>query len=229
MINQSPILITGCPRSGTAMVAGIFHICGVFSGVTDKMYENIRVRDYLVKNYLRKIDMDPNGCYPILNWYPMCFPDYWNEKISEEFISQGLNQERWMYKDCRTTLLWMLWELSFPEAAWVIVRRKSEDIIESCKKTGYMRTFSEKGTYAPLGVQSVESAWKWVVNEYIIRFDKITNQVKTQFTVWPEKMAQGNFDEIKNVVLGLGLEWREKEVHEYIQPRLYKHKQKEEI
>lgn len=228
MINQSPILITGCPRSGTSMVAGVFHICGAFAGITDKMYENIHVRDFWVKNYLRNIGMDVNGCYPLLNQYPVCLPEYWNEKISSDFICQGLSStESWMYKDCRNALLWKLWNLSFPDAVWVIVRRKTEDIIESCKKTTYMGTFLKKDIYPQLGVQSVESAWQWVVDEYVFRFDKIINNVKTHFTIWPEKIAQGDFEEIKSVVVGLGLSWKDKEVKSYIQPRLYKHKQKE--
>ena len=32
MINQKPILIAGCPRSGTTMLAGLLHYHGVWVG-----------------------------------------------------------------------------------------------------------------------------------------------------------------------------------------------------
>ena len=212
------------------MVAGILSICGAFSGRVDRMYENISVRDVLVKNYLRKIDMDPDGCYPILQRYPICFPEYWNEKISEEFIHQGLQDNQpWMYKDSRTALLWQLWTMSFPDSKWVVVRRKPEDIINSCKMTGYMRTFQDSSKLVQVGAQTIEEAWQWVVNEYVFRFTKISRLSKVCFEVWPEKMAVGDFTEIEMVVRKLGLEWKEKEVREFIQPKLYKHNKQEEI
>ena len=52
-MNQ-PIFITGADRSGTTLIARIIQICGVFSGVTSNMLENLELRemckDYLLQN-----------------------------------------------------------------------------------------------------------------------------------------------------------------------------------
>ena len=52
-VKQSPILVTGCARSGTSLVAGIVNICGAFGGVTRPgnpanekgLFENISIQE----------------------------------------------------------------------------------------------------------------------------------------------------------------------------------------
>lgn len=228
MITNSPILITGCPRSGTSMIAGMLSLSGVFSGVTDKMYENIPIREGLVKNYLRQVGMGDNGHYPLISKYPLVFPEYWNEKVMTEITKQGLSNTQWMYKDCRNSLLWQLWYLSFPNAKWIIVRRNREDIIYSCQHTGYMRTFDDYEICQKIGAENPAQAWAWMIDEYEMRFKKIL-KCKNVREVWPEKIANGDFSEIKEVWQWLGIEWDEEKMKTYIQPKFYKHNNKEEI
>jgi hypothetical protein len=50
--SKSPIIITGCARSGTSMIAGIINLCGAWKGVTSGpnkynakgMFENHELR-----------------------------------------------------------------------------------------------------------------------------------------------------------------------------------------
>ena len=47
-------------------------------------------------------------------------------------------------------------------------------------------------------------------------------QEKLKFQeVWPQKIVSGNFDEIKQVIESLGLEWKEKEVLDFVSPVLW--------
>ena len=57
MIEQAPILIVGCPRSGTSMIGGAINICGAFRGelVGRGMFENNRILQEIVEPYF--IDM----------------------------------------------------------------------------------------------------------------------------------------------------------------------------
>lgn len=73
LIEKSPILITGCARSGTSMVAGVINMCGAFGGSMSGpnhnnakgMFENARVRNNIVKPYLRQLHVDPLGQFQI--------------------------------------------------------------------------------------------------------------------------------------------------------------------
>ena len=64
-----PIFITGLPRSGTSMTAGILNKLGVFAGETISggpanpkgFYENIVIREQIVKSILRFYGKCPLG------------------------------------------------------------------------------------------------------------------------------------------------------------------------
>lgn len=226
MNQNNPILITGCPRSGTSMIAGMLSLSGIYSGVVDKMYENIPIRDNLIKNYLRQVGMGDTGHYPLVSKYPLVFPEYWIEKVIGVLKKQGYTDGVWMYKDCRNALLWQLWYLSFPNAKWIIVRRNREDIIYSCQHTGYMRTFDNYDVCKTIGVENNTQAWQWMIDEYEMRFNKI-KQCENVMEVWPEKIAQGDFSEVKKIWEWLGIDWNDEKMREYIQPKFYKHNKEE--
>ena len=85
-MEDKSILITGCARSGTSMIAGIINMCGAFAGDTSGpnrynqkgMYENAKIRNSIVKPYLREIGMDPKGQFPLPN--VKTIPDIYNLK-----------------------------------------------------------------------------------------------------------------------------------------------------
>jgi len=50
-MTTAPIIITGVPRSGSSMIAGVFKICGAFTGAMDgedRSFENMHIRDEVV-------------------------------------------------------------------------------------------------------------------------------------------------------------------------------------
>ena len=64
---KKPILITGLPRSGTSLAAGILSLCGVWSGTTvtgtkdniKGFYEHVGLREHVNKELLRRLKCDP--------------------------------------------------------------------------------------------------------------------------------------------------------------------------
>ena len=44
--------------------------------------------------------------------------------------------------------------------------------------------------------------------------------------IWPERMVKGNYEQIYEVIEWLGLSWKGKEVMDFIEPKLWKAKQK---
>ena len=66
---KRPILITGLPRSGTSLTAGLLDICGAWSGTTvpgskdnvKGFFEHAMLRETVNKTLLSRIDCDPLG------------------------------------------------------------------------------------------------------------------------------------------------------------------------
>ena len=69
MIKDCPILITGCPRSGTSLTAGIINKCEAWGGEMvgptphnpKGFFENIGLREKLTKPVLSAMGCDPLG------------------------------------------------------------------------------------------------------------------------------------------------------------------------
>ena len=116
MITKPPILVTGIPRSGTSIIAGVVNLCNAFSGnisVNNSkrrgMYENIQVREKIVKPYLDRIGGDPAGQYPILPTEQVSTPLDWGRRVEKIMEEEGYQEGSWMYKDNRSVLIWRMY------------------------------------------------------------------------------------------------------------------------
>jgi hypothetical protein len=220
-VTQSPILITGCARSGTSLVAGIVNICGGFGGdmrpgnkYNEKgLFENRKIQE-LDKAYLKSINCDPKGQNPLPDTTKLPLLRNWKESVEELIVQDGYKEGPWFYKGARTCLTWPLWHLAFPNAKWVIVRRRSSDIAESCLKTSFMNGYS---TY--------EEWIKWI-NHHEDCFVEMIKAGLNVKMVWPDRMVKGNYEQMYELVDWLGLKWKAEEVMQFIEPKLWKAKVK---
>ena len=106
------------------------------------------------------------------------------------------------------------WNQSFPKAKWVIVRRKTADIISSCLKTGYMKAYDNQ-----------EGWLEWVhIHEKL--FAEMLEANIDYKEIWPERMAYGDFTQMQEVVEWLGLTWNT-EIPKMVKPLLNNSIQKE--
>jgi hypothetical protein len=90
---------------------------------------------------------------------------------------------------------WPLWNISFPDAKWIIVRRRTGDVIQSCMKTGYMKAFKD------------EAGWLGMVQEYEKRFLEMIAEKIDYRIIWPERMVDGDYTQIYEMCEWLGLKW----------------------
>jgi hypothetical protein len=224
-----PIIITGCARSGTSMVAGAIALCGAFGGVTvgsnkynaKGMYENARIRESITKPYLRNLGVDPLGQYPLPDITSLPIPSDWRAMVEQVIRDEGYPGGPWYYKGAKCTLFWPVWNYAFPNAKWIIVRRRSGDIANSCINTGFMRAFRDRKFQRIVGVTTERDGWLWWVNQHLDRFREMMDHGLNIKIVWPERMVDGDYSQLMEMIEWLGLKWDSK-VLEFVDPKLWK-------
>ena len=217
---NDPILITGCARSGTSMTAGIISACGAYGGLTfgpnewnkKGMFENKTIREGVIKPFLILNRADPKGQRPLPDIRHLLKISNLKERIEEIIKAAGYKDGPWYYKGAKMCLIWPTIQEAFPTAKWVIVRRKDEDIINSCMRTGFMNAYKD------------ETGWQIWVDHHKTRFLEMLDAGLDVSQVWPEKMMKGDFEEIKKVIQHIGLEWNEASVKEFVSPNLWRNK-----
>lgn len=232
MMNE-PILITGCARSGTSLIAGIINLCGAFggkmSGPTQNnakgMFENARIRNDIVKPYLKGIQVDRMGQYPLPDIENLPVPTNWRKKIERVIIDEGYTEGAWMYKGAKMCLMWPVWSYAFPNAKWIIVRRRTGDIIDSCLKTGFMRAFSDSLKCRMVKAKDTRDGWLWWVHQHEKRFVEMIEAGVNCKQIWPERMVSGDYGQIYEMLEWLGLEWSS-EILSFVDPKLWKARHK---
>lgn len=230
---KAPILITGCARSGTSLVAGIINMCGAFGGKMSGpnmnnakgMFENAAIRNNLVKPYYRSIQVDPLGQYPLPDVKTLSIPADWQDRVEAVINGDGYIKGPWMYKGAKMAQHWPVWNYAFPDAKWIIVRRKTPDIINSCIRTGFMRAFVAQSNQRAVRAKNEYDGWLWWVHQHEDRFREMMNEGLNTTVIWPERMVDGNYQQIKDMIEWLGLEWNGEEVAKFIEPKLWKSRQ----
>ena len=228
MIEQPPILVTGIPRSGATMIASALNVCGVFGGSMSKrgMFSNDIIRDEVMKAYFIDINADLLGQYPLPEVESLSIPADWKQKIERVMISDGYKKGKWMYKDSRMSLMWPVWDHAFPDAKWLIVRRRTGDIINSCSRTGFMRAFKSLENQKVVGASSEREGWLWWVHQYEQRFVEMITAGLNCKVIWPERMVHGDYQQMYQTLEWLGLPWNS-EVLSLIDPLLWHVRKKE--
>lgn len=213
---DKPILVTGCARSGTSLVAGIIDKCGAFGGETTPplphnpkgQFENDTLRG-LLKEWISLQGYDKMGQKPLpvtnkLESWPV-----FKSHIEYVFKEQGYEGGPWYYKEAKLCLVWPMLHKNFPNAKWVFVRRPCESIVKSCLKTSFMRK---------------RNSWKeWVewVSHHLKCLDEMKGAGLDVTEIWSNKIVKGDFSEIKPFINRSGLKWDEDIVKDFVEPKYY--------
>jgi hypothetical protein len=211
-----PVLITGLPRSGTSLVAGLLNACGLWLGNTlpggqenpRGFFENVALREKLQKQILALGKFDPFGVVrlPPPDWRPVI--GKFRDAIGMMLVEQGYEgKEPWGFKDAKLTLTWRIWNQHFPAARWILVRRPSDQVISSCLRTHFMRAHSTDPAF-----------WRHFVNAYLERLAELEGTVAWVRTVESVPIIAGNYDSLERVVRDLELEWRGEAVRAFVMP-----------
>lgn len=229
------ILITGAARSGTSLIAGIIEICGGYGGTMfgahphnrKGMFENTYIRENIMKPYLKQIGADERCQYPLPKKRKIKDIPNLEMKINDIFKEQGWDGRQTLFYKCtKINHVWNVWDSNFPVAKWVIVRRDSNNIVNSCMRTGFMRAFNNEWVRRQVNAKTTEEGWFWWVRQHEKRFKEIKHHTNNNIEIYPSKMVEGDFSEIKGLITWLGLEWKEKEVKQFIEPKLFHTKKK---
>lgn len=225
MENEQLILVTGCARSGTSLIAGIVNLCGAFGGqlaaatrLNQKgMFENSEIRNRIVKRFLKSIGADPLGQNPL--------PDRnrvskiaeepgkaraWRDRILNVLRDQGYQQGTWFYKGAKMCLVWPLWHAAFPNARWIIVRRLDADIIASCRHSSFMSKCRGR------------NGWQGWIDEHKRCFEEMHDSNLDITEVWSENIVNGDFGNLHSVIEKAGLCWNENAVKDFVDPNLFR-------
>jgi hypothetical protein len=203
------------------MTAGIIERCGAFGGRTigpndynkRGMYENREIRDNIVKPYLTLCGADPRGQHPLPNVNRLIPVGNLRAKVEQVMKFHGYQDGPWYYKCAKACLIWPVFHEAFPEARWVIVRRRDEDIINSCLHTAFMNSFK------------TADGWQGWIDHHKARFKEMTDAKLQIFEVWPTRFVFGDLAEIRAAVEWLGLRWNEEAVTSFVSKDLWKGKQ----
>lgn len=218
-MNQ-PIFITGAERSGSTLIAKAMQLCTVFKGTTTNMLENIKVKDQCSR-HLRAFGHDTL----MVPTSELKIPYRWDVSIMQILYQEGYKDGHWVFKSCYLSQMWPIWHQAFPNAHWIIVRRKPEDIVQSCIKTGYMKVFKEQEQRSLVGVSCEADGWNWWVHQYEKKFVEMIEAGVNCKTIWPERMAIGDYQQLIETMHWIGLEWNPK-IIDIIDPMLNKNRRK---
>lgn len=226
-VMPSPIIITGCARSGTSMIAKTIELCGAFGGKVEQkeldqeMMENVNVFQYITKPYFLRLGIDPSCQYPLPNIYRINIPRDWKKRVCLTMYNDGYRGGSWFYKSTKASLVWPVWNYAFPDAKWIIVRRRTGDIIRSCLKTDFMKAFKQKASQDAIRVTNEVEGWKWWVHQHERRFVEMINEGMNCKIVWPDRMVHGDYQQIMETIEWLGLKWNSN-VLSFIDPKFWK-------
>jgi len=195
--NSTPILLTGAERSGVALIARIFSIVGVKTvEPVNNLLESKAIHDILnglISQYSK------NTLYPQLNVIPI--------NVENNFSFLRHYKSKLFLKSSLLTPTWKIWNQLYPSAQWVIVRRKTSDIINSCIKTGYMKLFKNKENLERLNLKNEAEGWLWLVHQYEKDWVEMIQAGLDIKIVWPERMVEGDYSQVNQMLNWLGLKW----------------------
>ena len=206
--SHSPIFVTGIERSGSSIVAKIIAACGVFIGDVTPMQENTAIKILIDNYYKYQLHIPINGQNPLPN--TRCLPEFLNLEVSIYTLlrDQGYNElQSCLLKGFRFAQTWPIWDKTYPNAKWIIVRRRTGDIIQSCLKTGFMNAYSD------------QIGWLGWIHEHEKLFVEMIEKGLNCKIVWPERMVNGDFQQMQETIEWLGLQWDDS-IKEKIQPLL---------
>jgi hypothetical protein len=114
-------------------------------------------------------------------------------------------------------LMWPVWNYAFPNAKWVVVRRRSPDIVDSCLKTSFMRAFDDS------------EGWNGWIREHEKRFAQMYETGLNLHVIWPERIIHGDYTQMYQLIEWLGLEYKAQDIVNFIEPKLWKARLKQKI
>lgn len=205
MKNNRPILVTGVPRSGATFIIRILEMCGANIGLCSSMYENILIDDVIDNILLSGVNLPRIAQENVdESLYPL-----FNDITRKILLKQKLNSGNAVLKNSGFSLSWRYWNKMYPNAQWVIVRRKSPYIVNSCVKTSYMGLMKSKSNLHMIKAADEREGWMWYIHRFEEQWLSMAKAGLDLKEVYPDRMENSDYHRIQQLVVNLGLEWNE--------------------
>lgn len=210
---ECPIIITGTPKSGTSLTAGIIHACGAWGG-----------------NMLKGSEYNPKGFFEnaeLINKLNQMGAGFVNEQkraetnyekkmleldmqerrqVSHKILSdQGYSDGPWFFKAPDALRSPEFYHNLFPQASWIITNRNPNDVLES-----YKRFDNDKG-----GMLS-----EYTLSRFYDGIESLKKIIPEYHEVWPMRELNNDLEAYEEIVSALGLEWNDEMVHEFADKKL---------
>lgn len=91
-----------------------------------------------------------------------------------------------------------------------------------------MSAFNSRQKQQAVGANNEREGWLWWVHQHEFRFIEMLQAGLNCKIIWPERMINGNYEQIHEMLEWLGLEWGP-EVTEFIEPKLWKPRQQQKL
>jgi len=197
-----PILVTGFPRSGTSLVAGMLWQCGAWADTAGRKPDEHNPRGYFESPAM-------NGAQAGLSlraveggealgraWGPATFRD----RVVRALRVRGWLSGPWLFKATAICTSLDCWRAAFPGARYVVVRRAQDECVASAMRVPMCRAYGD------------EAFWRRAWEAYRPHLDRVAAE-KAATTVWPGELlsaqvATGEVPEVWEQLAGCcGLEW----------------------
>lgn len=150
---SDPILIVSAPRSGSSLLSYILSCEGVQCGITKEgdeynpngYFENLQIRELVIR-HLHKNDVDKLGkrYQPINLDFSQEEAELFRNNVIASMKSQGVDISKpWLFKDPKIALVWKLFAQAFPNAKWVLLHRRVDDILNSFRRAKFMDAYKD--------------------------------------------------------------------------------------
>lgn len=200
-----PIVILGCPRSGTSLTTGCFHVCGAWVGRCrpgDKRNPKGYFENFLINNIVYMANEN-------------ILPEEIRALIVAAMGAQKYRGGPWAVKfGIHVEAVERLAPL---KPVWVLVRRNVNDIVQS-----QIRSFELRQE-----MNQVEQDKKFDVTKSLskaIRANQFLTQVRDKyqdsaFDIWPSDLMNGNFKGFKKAIsyYGQGMNLDRSKLNEFIE------------
>lgn len=219
-MKNSPIIVTGIERSGSTLIAKCLELSGAFTGKCSGRFENLRLKTLLDSSFSMS-GYNPKNQYPIPDTNMIKIHNL-KERIEMIMYQEGFTGEgAYMVKHAKIAECWSKWHEAFPNAKWVIVRRKPTEILNSCLLTSFMHSYADCSIQKEIQVENEREGWMWWIKQHENILTQFAQSGAYYKEVWPERMATGDYSQIYQLLEWLGLEWSDSIV-EQIDPLLNK-------
>jgi hypothetical protein len=212
------VFVATLPRSGSSMDCGILEACGAFGGHTigsvpanpKGIYENQGLNNMCLKPIFDELEVrNPHSLFMFhrSGGPPADLFDWFNRDMVYGLNRQGYRGGVAYFKNGIFTFLFNRINEVFPDAIWVLPNRDNAGV-----KFSHSRIYKNK----PKEVIDKE------INDYRAMYEHIQEVAGDRaWLIDNDKVIDGDFAQIKELVEHLGLEWNEEGVRDWVDPKMW--------